>query len=193
MPDLIEDILTFIGSAERARKYPAGTAHSYRVAVKAFGSNMNDEEKSSIAIFKDHLNLIYRDIFNKNKAIAPSTLDAYKSRVSSVIDDFSKYGNDPSKWSSWSRPVASPRVRRPQKTDDTSKALDVSKAEADPRDIFGETARIEIPLGFNQKAVLIVPLGISSKGLGRIEGYVKALKNLDDTESNNTESSGEVA
>src|SRR3989344_2230656 len=110
MSTTIQSLIEFTFAAEKSRKYPSNTAGAMRSALRLFERDMTDEEKESIDTFKNHIDQISQSVFNKNKSkMSATSLETYKRRLDSLINDYEKYGTEPSKMASWDR---TPRVRR---------------------------------------------------------------------------------
>lgn len=109
----IKDLYEFIEVATRNRKYPTSTAQGLRAAVKLFDSELNDDERASLDKVKANLDQIYQSVFAKNKNFTAASLATYRSRLLKVINDYEKYGTDPTKMANWNPKVV---VRAPKKT-----------------------------------------------------------------------------
>lgn len=94
---------TFIDSAVRSRKYPEGTGVALKVALNLFESELNEEERESLDVFKGNFDQIYRSVCQKNSTrFSMGSLATYKSRIQRVLQDYDKYGIDPTKMANWS-------------------------------------------------------------------------------------------
>src|SRR5688572_12350319 len=113
----------FINSAVKSRKYPESTAQTLRAAVKLYEQELNEEEQKSVELFRKNLEQIANAVFNKNKLrFSAGSLATYKSRVIKVINDYEKYGTDPSKMAAWNPRV----VVRAKKASKIADEVDVS-------------------------------------------------------------------
>jgi len=120
---IMDTLWDFIKSAERSRKYPPNTALGLRNALKLFETELNEEEAQSLDVFKDHLEQIYRGVFEKNKnRMSVGSIETYKTRVKRVLSDYGKYGLEPSKFASWSPTVKRVSTRK-KKTEDTNSVV----------------------------------------------------------------------
>jgi len=100
-----QDLYEFIDRAEKSRKYTSERATVLKSALRLFEKELNDEELNSFEKFKDNVDEIYRNVVSKNKNFSASSLATYKSRISTVINDFERYGVDPVKMVSWQQKV----------------------------------------------------------------------------------------
>ena len=112
----IKDLYEFIEVATRNRKYPTSTAQGLRAAVKLFDSELNEDERGSLDKVKANLDQIYQSVFAKNKNFTAASLATYRSRLLKVINDYEKYGTDPTKMANWNPKVI---VRGPKKAKST--------------------------------------------------------------------------
>src|SRR5579872_4746287 len=101
----IKELYEFIEVATRNRKYPTSTAQGLRAAVKLFDSELNDDERASLDKVKANLDQIYQSVFAKNKNFTAASLATYRSRLLKVINDYEKYGTDPTKMANWNPKV----------------------------------------------------------------------------------------
>ena len=153
-------------SARRSRKYPENTAAALKTALRLYEPELNDAERASVENFRENLDRIYRDVFEKNKTkYSAGSLYTYKKRVSKLIGDYLNYGTDPSKMNSWSPPIRkSVSARKPAVTLVTnSRTLgdeEDGNGENEDRRVFG--GRIDWPLSDGRKAVLILPFDLTS-------------------------------
>jgi len=97
----IKDLYDFIERAEKNRKYVPNTALGLKAALRLFDAEANNEELGSIDKFKENIEQIYHGVSLKNKNMAASSLATYKARVLKVIQDYEKYGADPTKINTW--------------------------------------------------------------------------------------------
>src|SRR3989344_5568097 len=102
------DLNAFIDSAVKSRKYPTNTAFGLKAALKVFEGELNEEEAKSIDKVRSNINQISQSVYQKQQSnLSASSLAVYKSRVLKVINDYEKYGTDPSKMANWSVKVIS--------------------------------------------------------------------------------------
>jgi site-specific recombinase XerD len=158
MTATIKDLYDFIDTAHRNRKYPLNTAQGLRAAVKLFDAELNDEERKSVDTVKNSLEQIYQSIFTKNKMTA-SSLTTYKSRFLKVINDYEKYGTDPTKMTNWNPKVVVRSKRLTQKPDVAGKTnQDVDEGLNGYNEVIPNNMhKIELALRSDAKFVLIIP------------------------------------
>ena len=93
----------FLDRAVKSRKYPPNTVLGLKTALKLFELELHEEEKSSIKKFKENLEQIYQNVCTKNgKKFSSDSLYTYKLRVTRVLNDYEKYGEDATKMAGWS-------------------------------------------------------------------------------------------
>lgn len=116
-------IYEFIDHAIKSRKYPENTGSSLKTALKLFEVELNDDERNSIDLFINNIEQIYQNVFAKNKNFSASSLAVYKSRVLKAINDYKKYGIDPTKMANWTPKVVT-RSRKISPTNDVAKSYE---------------------------------------------------------------------
>ncbi|EKE13088.1 MAG: hypothetical protein ACD_13C00093G0002 [uncultured bacterium] len=98
----IETLNEFLDMAQRNRKYAPNSVYGYRAALKLFADEVNEEEKSSMDLFKERYEQIFSNIVNKKKNIfSIASLQIYRKRVKKLLSDYEKYGVDPTKMANW--------------------------------------------------------------------------------------------
>jgi hypothetical protein len=121
---------------------------------------LNEEEKNSLDKFKANIDQIYQSVFSKNKNMSDSSLATYKSRVLTVLNDYERYGKEPTKMLNWTRKG---RIRTPgtKKKSNTEKGY-VGKEVAITEDQSGFNAfnfpggvRLLIPKNHRMDRILI--------------------------------------
>lgn len=96
------ELYSFIDGAIKNRKYSPNTAGGHKAALKLFEKELNDEEGQSIDLVKEKIEAIYANVSRNNRdKISAESLATYKLRVLKVIDDYRKYGIDPTKMNEW--------------------------------------------------------------------------------------------
>lgn len=179
MSSVTKELLDFIDTAERNRKYPYGTAAGRRSALRLFESELNDEEKESLDTLKKNLNQIYQNVFNKNKSnMSAGSLATYKMRLESLIKDYEKYGQDPIKLASWNRPVRKYKKSSTEREVKASSSTSESKQEVQLSEKGSDFSRFELPLRPGIKAIIIVPSDISKGEVEKLRGYINFLDSI---------------
>ncbi len=93
----------FVDDAVKNRKYPPNTAFGLKAALRMFEGELNEEEKKSIEKVRENINQLSQSVSQKNKSkLSASSPGVYKSRVLKVVNDYEKYGTDPTKMANWS-------------------------------------------------------------------------------------------
>jgi len=168
----IQDLYDFIDRAAKSHKYPDNTAWSLKSAIKKFEPLLNEEERTSVEKFRDNLDPLTQKLFNKDKSTSASSLTTYKSRVTKVISDFEKYGNDASKMANWTVKTIS-RTRH-SKIEKEDAPIENGQMSNNSESIQG-MARFELPLRPGMKFVLIVPPDISDQERSIIKALLDSL------------------
>jgi hypothetical protein len=147
----------FVESANRSRKYPDNTAMALKTALRLFETELREEELYSIEKFKENLDHIYQSVFEKNKTkYSSGSLDAYKRRVSRLLNDYLKYGTDPVKMNNWSPAVRKISARAQKKS--AQETIKGSNGEDDSSVIRSEKGtRIDWPLTNGRNVTLVLP------------------------------------
>lgn len=176
MTATIKDLYDFIDTAHRNRKYPLNTAQGLRAAVKLFDAELNDEERKSVDTVKNSLEQIYQSIFTKNKMTA-SSLTTYKSRFLKVINDYEKYGTDPTKMTNWNPKI----IVRAKRTAEKPTEKQNDNQERDDSDngyndvIPTNMHKIELALRVDAKFVLIIPRDLKLTEVNTLNAILTSL------------------
>lgn len=178
MSTTLQNLEDFIVAAEKSRKYPANTAGALKSALRLYETELTDEEKESVDTFKEHLDQISQSVFNKNKSkISAASFETYKCRLRGLLNDYEKYGIDPSKMASWNRML---RVRRGNKslksngqTVTEQKNTEVSNER--PLEQSSKVIRFEISLRPDAKAIILTPSDMTVEEVKKIKGYIDYL------------------
>lgn len=102
MVDVVQSLEEFLEAAERNRKYAPNTAYGIKAALKIFVQELTSEERESLDLFKERLDKIYQNVYNKNKTkVSAASLELYKWRLTKFLNDYQNYGIDPSKMVNW--------------------------------------------------------------------------------------------
>ncbi len=157
----------FIDRAVKNRNYAPNTAYGLRAALKRFEMQANEEELSSTEKFKSRIDQIYREVVTKNKDFTAESLAVYKSRVIKVLNDFEKYGADPTKMANWTIKAATPRTKRTLRRGSGETSIEM----------FGQDnvvnaqsiQRIEHPLRPGAKVVIILPDDLTSADIEKVK------------------------
>ncbi|OHA65496.1 MAG: hypothetical protein A2672_00480 [Candidatus Wildermuthbacteria bacterium RIFCSPHIGHO2_01_FULL_49_22b] len=174
----ITSLYEFVDSAQKSRKYPPSTAHSYKVALRLFDEQLNAEEKKSVELFKENLDQLAQLVFTKNKTrLSAGSLAAYKWRVNKLISDYEKYGTDPAKMNSWSRKIVTrmPKIK-------TEQNVKQQPNEVSPDDNFsiqqtGNLHKFELALRADKsvKFVVVVPNDITKQEAATITSILNSV------------------
>ncbi len=168
-----QNLYDFVDRAVKSRKYPPNTAGGLKAALKLFEIDINTEERDSIEKFKFNLEQIYRSVATKNKSVTAGSLSTYRSRVLKVLNDYEKYGVDPTKMANWSPKTKS--IAPQKKINDASpKSAEESVFESTPS-ASTNIHRIELSLRPDTKFVVIVPRDITKAECTTIKGILDSL------------------
>jgi len=177
----IKELYEFIEVATRNRKYPASTAQGLRAAVKLFDSELNDDERDSIDKVKANLDQIYQSVFAKNKNFTAASLATYRSRLLKVINDYEKYGTDPTKMANWNPKVVVRAPKKPKEATGSASAQNESAQNVDTSVGMGvipaNMHRLELALRPGVKFVVIVPQDLKKTEAVTLNALLTSLVN----------------
>lgn len=158
----INQLLAFVDAAEQNRQYPSATAAGYRSALKLFAAEMTAAEQTSLVILREHLERIYQQVFMKNQHnLSAQSLGSYYRRIKSLLNDFSQYGTDPTKFTSWQRPIR--QVTRRRRTPLPPRTV-TTEAIPTPVSLTSKkipTNRLELAIREDAMAILIFPADLN--------------------------------
>lgn len=168
MENTKDTLLRFIEKARVNRNYPATTAEAIKAAFRLFEKVLNDEEKASINVFRDHLESIYQDVARKNDTVSPASLLTYKRRIERFLRDYFMYGVDPTKMATW-QPSARSVSKRKKTEKDTSQLIDVNESGLGSQQ--GMTTHY-LQLRPGVRAVLSIPFDLSRKEAEKLKTLI---------------------
>lgn len=172
---MLEDLFRFVDKAEQLGTYPANTAAGARAALRALSSVLTQEEAESLDTFRSNLEAILGRVSNK-KNISPVSLRTYQTRVTSLLDDYARYGQNHLSLASWKRKPRSGTIASPVGSKSKRKEENEivgSQGVVAPQ-AGGLMTRLELPLRPNTKAILLLPEGLSKAEAERIKSYIDA-------------------
>lgn len=150
----IQDLYEFIDRAEKNRKYPTATASGLKAALRLFEAELNEDEKSSVDLFKKNLEQIYHSVtVNNGKSMSSGSLVTYRSRINKIISHFEKYGVDPTKMASWNPKV----ITRKQQSKKASKTEENQTAEESASPTNNITSNDNFIFDFKGNIKLVIP------------------------------------
>ena len=168
----------FIDFAKANRKYPESTANNLKSALKIFEKELNPEELKSINMVADSVEEIFRSVAIANKDKSIISLNTYKARLLKVINDYKRYGTDPSKIQKW---VIRPRGQAKEKN---STPLLIQKDKTDKNKItlsnsiptpVDNVHKIELSFGPNSKFSMQIPNNIKPEEIKLIKNILDSL------------------
>ncbi len=162
--DTFKDLYGFVEFAKNNRKYPESTANNLKSALKIFEGQLNEDEAGSLDSARDNIEEIFVDVVRNNKDKSIGSLNTYKARVIKVINDYKKYGAEPSKLQGWQpkQKKSTPLLNQKDKTDKKpdKPARNLSNSTNTPVD---NNHKIEISVQANSRIVILLPKDISEK------------------------------
>jgi len=170
------DLYDFIDFAKGNRKYPENTANGLKSALKIFEKELNLDELNSIGLIEDNIDEIFINTVTNNKDKNIGSLNTYKARLLKVINDYQRYGIDPSKMQGWSalhKNIPHKLIKK-----DTS-----DKKPDKPQTALSDTTntpvdnihKIELALRPNVKSIILIPRDISIKEAKTIKTIIDSL------------------
>lgn len=167
------DLYDFIDFAKGNRKYPENTANGLKSALKIFEKVLNIDELNSVDLIEDNIEEIFISVVGANKDKSISSLNTYKARFIKVIDDYKRYGVDPSKMQGWNIKSHKTPAHHVQK-DKTDKKQDKPQIELSD---FANTPvhKIELCLRGDTKFSISVPKNINAKEIKMIKNILDSL------------------
>ena len=182
------DLHSFIDFAKNNRKYAVSTANNLKSALKIFERELTPNELTSIDIVEQNIEEIFVTIINKNKDKDINSLSTYKARLLKVINDYKRYGKNPSKIRNWivrhrtalprQNPVSTPLLKTKDKQDKNKINLsdDIPTPVESMNNSMASYHKIELALSAGEKAILSIPINISTKDLKIIKSILDSLQ-----------------
>ena len=177
-----EELRNFINRAEKGRKYAPNSAYGIKAALGYFEKELNEEEQNSLEKFKANFEAIYASVIRSNQdKLSPGSLEVYKRRISSLLNDYTEYGSDPAKFVVWNPIRRTPSVKRKniavlptEKTEEVNETKQDSYSPASTEGMF----RSEIPLRPGVKAFILTPEDLNPNDVEKIKLFIDYLSSL---------------
>jgi len=99
--DNFKTLYGFLEFSKNNKKYTEPVANNIKSALKIFEKELTEEEANSIDLAQQNIEEIFLGVISHNKQKSIASLNAYKARVIRVIQDYQKYGKNPSKIQTW--------------------------------------------------------------------------------------------
>ena len=172
------DLYEFIDFAKGNRKYPENTANGLKSALKIFEKELNIDELNSVDLVEDNIEEIFISTVGKNKDKSIGSLNTYKARVLKVIQDYQKYGVDPSKIHGWnikSNKTITPKISRKDTSDKEPDKPQITLSDHTNTPVH----KIELSLRDNFKSIIMVPKDINAKEAKMIKDIIDSVVSKD--------------
>jgi hypothetical protein len=172
----LQSLYDFIDRAQNNRKYFPNVATNFRTPLRLIERELTEEERGSVDLIKSNLDQIIGLIYSKggNKLTA-SSLEVYKKRIKSLIEDYENYGKDPSKMATWNRKILT-RKTKDRKLEVKGDAVDSPITFPSPSE-NSEFQAADLILSTG-KARIIVPKGITAGDVKRLKLQIDLLANI---------------
>ena len=168
------DLYEFIDFAKSNRKYPENTANGLKSALKIFEKELNIDELNSVDLVEDNIEEIFINVVSKNKNKGIGSLNTYKARLLKVINDYQKYGVNPSKIQGWTAKINKAPVHKTSKKDIADKEEDKNQTALSDH-TNTPVHKIELSLRDNIKSIIHIPKDISPRETKMIKDILDSL------------------
>ena len=146
--------------------------------IRLYEPELTDEERESLDTFKEHLEQLSQSVFNKNKSkMSATSLETYRRRLHALLNDYDKYGTDPSKMASWNRVIRIRRSNKASKAGEQTPSSQDNPGEINERSLEqnSKIIRFEISLRPDAKAIILTPSEMTAEDVKKIKGYIDYL------------------
>jgi hypothetical protein len=99
--DNFKTLYNFLEFSKNNKKYTEPVANNIKSALKIFEKELTEQEACSIDLAQQNIEEIFLGVVSHNKQKNIGSLNAYKARVIRVMQDYQKYGKNPSKIQTW--------------------------------------------------------------------------------------------
>lgn len=170
------NLYSFLEFAKGNRKYPPNTANNLKSALKIFEKILTEEELDSISLIEDRIDEIFLSVVDNNKNKNISSLNTYKARLLKIINDYKRYGQNPSKIQGWvvKQKNSTPLLNKKDKPD--KKKINLSDQIDTPVE---NIHKIELAMEKGAKAIISVPKNFSAKDAKIIKAIIDSLAGKD--------------
>jgi hypothetical protein len=168
------DLYDFADIAQSNRKYTESVTNNLKSSLKIFGKELNEQELGSVDLIKDRIEEIFSSVVNNNKDKSIGSLNTYKARLLRILNDYKKYGADPSKIQSWvtNSHKSTPLLISKDKTDKPQ--ISLSNLVNTP---VNNVHKIELALNSNDKALVSIPKSITRPEANTLKAIIDSLVN----------------
>lgn len=167
--DDFKSLYEFISLAQKNRKYPANTAHGRRAALKLFETVLHADELESFDLIEERMKEIYLSLISKYRdKFSIKSLNTYKGRFLKVIQDYKKYGTDPSALANWE--VKTRKYKN--KAKDTPEDNDISSISSL---VHKHVHKIKISLEGGQDCTVELPARLTKEDASVITKIINSL------------------
>lgn len=182
--NVIKELNDFIDRALKDRKYPLNTAINLKSPFKWIEPELTEEEKNSFDILKKNLDQIFNTAYAKSSKLSASSIEVYKRRTKNLIEDYERYGKDPSAMANWNRPILT-RKQKDRSINKTSPKTinDISQNIVNSED--NSLTRHEEML-HNGKAFILTPHPLVKQDISVLRAYIDYLEKKIPINNNNT-------
>lgn len=172
-----QDLYEFIEVAKNNRKYAENTANGLKSALKIFEKELNLDEINSVDLVEDNIEEIFINAVSNNKDKGIGSLNTYKARLLKVINDYQKYGIDPSKMQGWATKLNKTIHTKVKKKDTLDKRQDnhqIGLSEHVNTPVHN-CHKIDLALRPHLNFSLVVPRDVSHKEIDKIKKILDSL------------------
>jgi len=173
--DNFNNLYDFIDLAKSNRKYPQNTANNLKSALKIFEKELNTYELKSISMVQDSIEEIFKSVVVANKHKSILSLNTYKARLLKVIEDYKRYGTNPSKIHGWvvKTRKSTPLLNKKDKTDKEN--INLSNDIYSPVENLLNCHKLDLSLEGGKRATAIIPKELTKKDLKTIKDVINSL------------------
>lgn len=176
MEHTVESLKEFVVAAQKSRKYNPNSAAGLKTALRLFEKELNEEEKTSVQLFRQNLEQIYQQVVNKNlSSYTAASLEVYRKRILRLLNDYQQYGVDPTKMASWNPKIRiAKREKKIVEAEATTKTL-TEEPQEQLQNSKIDMAKFELPLREGVFAIIQTPRDLSIEEAKKIRGYIDYL------------------
>ena len=179
--DKFTNLYAFLEFAKNNRKYPESTANNLKSSLKIFEKALNEDELDSVELVSERIEEIFVSVINQNKDKSITSLNTYKARLQRVLDDYKKYGADPSKLQNWhTNSQLSTRVLNTKDKQDKISDKPLSDLSSPLHRGVDNVHKLELSLpSSKEKFVLLIPNTITKSDAQILKSLIESLIDKD--------------
>lgn len=172
-----QGLMDFLEYAGEHGLINAGTAQGYRVAASKIEDVLTDQERKDVRGVD--VAAVFQRFVNRSKvAVAPRTLRTYQQRLTTAVEEFSDWREDPTSYKPRGRSPAARKAsdgKASQKKRTASESAPARESRPEEKGRSVDVLNLSFPLRADFLAHVQVPRDLTSAEAGRLGAFIRTL------------------